>query len=177
MARRQGGIVFVTRTFYSDGMRPVSEATARITGESFSKKYIALGRIVSHWGDIVGKDMAGKAQPARLLYRGRKGGGGTPDATLEIATTSAHATALHYQKDLILERINRVFGERWITAIRFVAEASNAKDVRIKRPPAPLSPQDRGELDVVLQGIGDEEIKMRLEKLGEAVIREGNRTE
>jgi hypothetical protein len=105
-------------------MRPVSEAAARIADISFSRKYIALGRIVSHWGEIVGAQLAHKAQPVKINYR-KKDRGQKPDACLDIAVSSADATLLHYQKDLILERINQIFGERWITAIRFVHAPAN----------------------------------------------------
>lgn len=156
-------------------MRPVSEATSRITGKSFSRKYIALGRIVNSWNEIVGPDLALKAQPARLRYAKRLDKG-APEAVLDIATTTADATLLHYQKDLILERINRIFGEGWITGIRFVSMAGN--DPRIsdkvsgKKAKKPLTEQEKTYLSGILEGVGDTEIKSRLGSLGESILTE-----
>lgn len=156
-------------------MRPVSEATSRVVEQNCSKKYIALGRIVRQWAEIVGHDMAAIAQPARLQYLKRPGKD-APEAVLEISASAAHATALQYRKDLMLEKINRLFGEGWITAIKFTARPASLKasPARRKAPPLPLSPSKKADLEAALATLEDEEIKIRLEKLGEAVINTGS---
>jgi hypothetical protein len=106
-------------------MRPLSEPVSRISGKTFSRKYIALGRILSEWEQIVGPEFSGKAIPVKLNYR-KNGKTDKTLASLDIATSDAQATALHYQKDLILERINRVFGQGWIGDIRFVSVPGRA---------------------------------------------------
>lgn len=150
-------------------MRPVSEATAKVTNQLFGRKYIALGRIVSHWEDIVGKELASKVQPAGLQYRRYKDNK-NPSAVLEIATSTAHATRLHYQKDLILERINQIFGEKWITAIRFVSVPSNTSGPpKIKKRPL-LSPDDENYIKQSLDSISDIEVRNRLEQFGKSLL-------
>lgn len=157
-------------------MRPVSEAVARVSKETTSRKFIALGRILQHWNDIVGQKLADKAQPIKIYYRGsRKQKGASPDATLEIATASAYATQLHYQKDLILERINQIFGERWITAIRFVSVPANQISSTSKNSPPPqLSSQDQKYLQEALEKIEDPDIRDRLLSLGQSMLKEGS---
>lgn len=150
-------------------MRPLSEATAKIAGKSFERKYIALGQIVNNWSDIVGQKLADKAQPVKIHYRKRKDQK-KPDATLEIAASSADATALHYQKDLILERINQIFGERWITAIKFINVAANTHSKSFKKPKAPLTEDEKKTLSHMLLKIEDEGMRSHLEKLGQAII-------
>ncbi|GJL84751.1 MAG: hypothetical protein DHS20C02_05260 [Micavibrio sp.] len=152
-------------------MRPVSEATRRVTGKSFSRKYISLGRILTHWNDIVGADLAQKAQPVKLRYIKHKEGK-KPQASLDIATTSADATLLHYQKDLILERINQIFGERWITAIRFVNVPANTDGAKPKKQRKPLTDAEKNHLSSMLNDIGDPEIRRKLESMGEAMLME-----
>jgi len=88
-------------------MRPVSAAAARVTAKVCSRKFIALGRVLRHWPDIVGPELASKAQPVRLTFRRTRDK--KPAATLYIAARPAQASLLHYQTGLILERINRVF--------------------------------------------------------------------
>lgn len=150
-------------------MRPVSEATAKVTNEIFGRKFIALGRIVSHWEDIVGKELATKVQPAGLQYRRYKDSK-NPSAVLEIATSTAHATRLHYQKDLILERINQIFGEKWITAIRFVSIPSNSMGPKkIQKRPL-LSPDEQNYIKQSLDSISDIEVRNRLEKFGKSLL-------
>lgn len=151
-------------------MRPVSEATAKVTNSIFGRKYIALGRIVSQWEDIVGKELASKVQPAGLKYRRYKERK-TPDAVLEIATTSAYATRLHYQKDLILERINQLFGERWVTDLRFV----NVAPVGANRPTLKrkilLTPEEEKYIEQNLDSITDIEVRNRLEEFGKSLLK------
>ena len=80
---------------------------------------------------------------------------------------------LHYQKDLILERMNRVFGEQWISDIRFVDVAMAAKaGVRRKRGRYSLNDGQQEELTGMLADIGDDDIKARLARLGEYVLLE-----
>lgn len=150
-------------------MRPLSESVAKIAGKSFERKYIALGRIVNNWPDIVGHKLADKAQPVKILYR-KQADKKVQDATLEIATSSANATMLHYQKDLILERINQVFGERWITAIRFVNTPSNTVSTKRKKPKVPLTEREKKTLSDMVFNIDDEDMKERLQRLGQAII-------
>ncbi|MBL4804479.1 MAG: DUF721 domain-containing protein [Alphaproteobacteria bacterium] len=150
-------------------MRRLSDATAKIAGKSFERKYIAIGRIVNNWSDIVGPKLADKAQPVKIHYRKQKNQP-KPLATLEIATSSADATAMHYQKDLILERINQLFGEQWISAIRFVAIPSNAPIKPIKKRKAPLTSDQKKTLSDMVLSVEDEYMRDRLKQFGEHII-------
>lgn len=153
-------------------MRPISEASGRVAGQNFQRKYVALGRIVSHWSDIVGESFASKAQPVKIHYR-KFEKSKKPQASLDIAVSSADATMMHYQKDLILERINQIFGERWIQSIRFVnIPANEIKTPAFKKPKKPLSVDEKQSLQSLLENITDHDIKARLESLGSEIIME-----
>ena len=156
-------------------MKPLSHSAARIAGKSFERKYVALGRIVKAWAQIVGTDLASKAQPVKINYRKRERGKAN-EARLDIAVNSADATILHYQKDLILERINQVFGERWVTDIRFVhvpTDSTVLKPSSARQHPG-LSDQEQetlqGVLGGMLQDVEDADIRERLKTLGTSVI-------
>lgn len=153
-------------------LRPLTASLSRLTSDTFSKKFVALGRILNNWNDIIGAELAVKAQPVKIHYRKPKSKGENPQATLEIAASSADATVLHYQKELILERINRIFGDSWITAIRFVHTPSNndAAESQTFLRPTPLKQEDIGQLQAMLNDIEDEELRNRLEKLGQSVL-------
>jgi hypothetical protein len=153
------------------GPKQLSYAVSKVTRKSCSKKFISVGRILAHWDQIMGEEMAKHAQPIKVQYRKPKNRREKPSATLEIATPSAQASLLHYQIDLILERINRIFGERWITAIKFVhipANSSKKSSFRNQKPR--LSAQEKAELDAVLENISDPEMRLRLESLGQAML-------
>ncbi len=130
-----------------------------------------LGRLVTHWPEIVGTDLAAYAQPVKIRYR-KVPGSKRPEASLDIAATSAQATLLHYRKDLILERINQIFGEKLISALRFVPVAANAPAPRPRRLLQPLSPAEKEDLANILDKIDDHELKERLEMLGTSILQD-----
>lgn len=131
-----------------------------------------LGRLVTHWQDIVGPELAPKTQPVKIRYIQSKKKDVKATASLDIACSSADATVLHYQKDLILERINQIFGDRWITAIRFVPVAVNASTAGSRRanPPKPLTLEEKEHLSSVLENVKDEDLMERLKSLGSAIL-------
>ncbi len=153
-------------------LRPLTASVSRLTSETFSKKFVALGRILNNWNDIIGPELAVKAQPVKIHYRKPKEKGENPEATLEIAASSADATVLHYQKDLILARINQIFGDSWIKSIRFVHIASNSdQNEGGFAYKAPLKPEELHRINIALDGIDDEDLRKQLEKLGQSVLR------
>lgn len=156
-------------------MRSISESAARVAGQSFSRKYIALGRILETWGEIVGAEFAAKSAPVRLHYRKKKLPDDPAVAALDIAVSGAEATLLHYQKDLLLERINAIFGERWITDIRFVPSVFSGRAE--SRPPPrqhkPLTDSQKTYLSEAVEAIDDPHLKAGLEALGAAILTEG----
>ncbi len=150
-------------------MRPVSEATTRIASKNFSRKYIALGRLVGQWPEIMGEEFASKTQPLKIHYRKHpKEKGAT--ATLDIATSSANATILNYQKGLIIERINRLFGDTKITNIKFIASEQDITLENNKKTFSPLTQSEKKYLSDTLGEIEDPEIKEKLEKFGKALL-------
>ncbi len=133
-----------------------------------------LGRLVTRWEDIVGPELSDKTQPVKIRYIKRKTKGEKPSASLDIATTSADATLLHYQKDLILERINQIFGDSWINSIRFVPYAANAVQTapKLKKRQKPLTPREKQNLSSVLETIEDPDLREKLQSLGTAILQD-----
>lgn len=134
----------------------------------FSKKYIMLGRLVTRWPEIVGEELAMKTHPVKIHYRKKKGQE-KAEASLDIAASTADATLLHYRKDLILQRLNLIFGDGWISAIKFVPLASNAPLPRPKRRKL-LTAEEKARVAGSLAGVQDAEIQERLKSLGEAIL-------
>lgn len=153
------------------GLKPISDSVSKLTKETFSRKFVSLARILTQWDDVVGADMAGKCQPVKLHYRKPKSANEKPQATLDIAVSSADATVLHYQKDLILERINQLFGDKWVTGVKFVHIPFNSKKTENAPKPRLPSEEDIMNLKTSLDYIDDEDIKKRLERLGQGILR------
>ncbi len=156
-------------------MRPLSEPTSRIAKNTFSKKYIALGRVVNQWEEIMGSQFATIAQPVKLNYRKnpKARGKNTSYAILDIATSAANATLLGYQKGVILERINSLFGNNWIKDIRFVVSQIPENPAVTFKKSVPLDADEKKFLTGTLDQVSDPDIKEKLEKLGTAILTDG----
>lgn len=143
-----------------------------MSGMLSGKKYNMLGRIVTHWDKIVGADMAAKTLPGKLKYKYAKGKK-TPEFTLEIETSSADATVMSYRVDLILARINQIFGEGLITSIKFVPLSSEKNtSLPLKRRKKPLSPHEKSYIQKAVADIDDDELQQKLESLGTMILQD-----
>lgn len=155
------------------GLKLISEAAAKITGKTFSRKYIALGRLFDQWPDIMGEEMAARTQPVKIHYKRQKDQRAKPQGTLEIAASSADAAVLVYRRDLILERLNRIFGDRWIVDIKYVhIEPAGAPAARARRQRRALSDDEQGFLTKTLEQVTDPALKERLQRFGEAYLKD-----
>ncbi|MFA7276057.1 MAG: DciA family protein [Pseudobdellovibrionaceae bacterium] len=152
-------------------LRPLSSSISALTAQTFARKFVALGRILNQWNDIVGPELASKCQPVKINYRKPKNKGDKPQATLDIAASSADATFLHYQKGLILAKINQLFGDDWISGIRFVHVAVNAPDVTVNKAISAPNKEEITRVSEILGDVDDLELRNRLEKLGQSVLR------
>lgn len=152
-------------------LKLVSNSVPAILGKTFERKYIALGRIVTHWKEIIGEDFAERAQPAKIHYRKAKNPKEKATAHLDIAASSADCAVLVYQKDVILQRINNIFGEAWVSDIKFLH-----RDIKIRSTPQKriktLTEAQKNHLSQLLEDIEDPELRQTLEGLGIAILQD-----
>ena len=157
-------------------LRPLSVSVAYITRRSFAKKFVALSRILEFWSDIIGTEFANIAQPIKLSYRKGKTKDNKPSATLHIAAAPSDSAILHYQTDLILARINQIFGDEFVSKIKFepLNDTSHSGFIReepYKKPHGSLPEPAQNRLNDTLSDISDPDLRLRLEKLGQGVLR------
>ena len=88
----------------------------RVAGES---RGFAVTRLLTHWAEIVGEDMARMTRPVKVGY-GREGMG----ATLTLLTTGAVAPMVEMQKEKLREKVNAVYGYAAISRILLTQTAS-----------------------------------------------------
>ncbi|TET47994.1 MAG: DUF721 domain-containing protein [Actinomycetota bacterium] len=75
-------------------------------------KKLRVSNIFNHWEDIVGKQIAKKSKPERLLRK-----------TLYVSvTTSIWANELSLMSEKLIEKINSFTGEDIVKTIRFKAD-------------------------------------------------------
>lgn len=89
--------------------------TVRHTGET---RGFAIMRLLTHWPEIVGEDLARTTRPVKVGY-GREGLG----ATLTLLTTGAQAPMVEMQKDRIRAKVNAIYGYNAISRIHITQTA------------------------------------------------------
>ncbi len=150
-------------------MRLASDSVSKLTQDFFAKKFVSLSRVLSHWDFVMGPEMASKTQPLKVHYRKPKKEGEKAHALLDIAASSADSTVLHYQKGLILERLNQVFGENFVKDIKFIhdnVQQSSAPNIR-----TPDKNVDIERLSEMMAEVTDPDLRKRLEKIAQGILR------
>jgi len=133
----------------------------------------AQTRLLTHWPEIVGADIAAIARPVNVSY-GRQGFG----ATLTVLTTGAQAPMLEMQKEQLRDKVNAVYGYNAISRIRITqtaptgfAEGQVSFDHRPKqaKPAAPDAQVQARAADLTAP-VGDNSLRSALEALGRNVL-------
>ncbi|RVT83176.1 DUF721 domain-containing protein [Rhodobacteraceae bacterium CCMM004] len=122
----------------SKGFAPAGRLVAdriRAAGES---RGFAVARVLTHWAEIAGADLAAIARPVDIRY-GRKGFG----ATLTVLTTGAQAPLVEMQKERLRERVNACYGYAAVARIRITQTAPTgfAEGAPVFDPAPPAAPR------------------------------------
>ena len=149
-----------TATVLQSRIRQVSE------GRGF-----AQSRVLTHWLEIVGNDIAAITRPVEVSY-GRGGMG----ATLSILTTGAHAPMIEMQKEAIRAKVNAVYGYNAIARVRITqtapigfSEGQAEFQVKTKAKPA-LHPEVQKQAEQTARTVTDQNLRRALEELGLNVL-------
>lgn len=90
----------------------------RTAGEA---RGFAVTRLLTHWAEIVGEDLARITQPVKVGYT-REGLG----ATLTLLTQGASAPMVEMQKDRIRSRVNACYGYNAISRVMLTQSSGAA---------------------------------------------------
>ncbi|MEM6306666.1 MAG: DciA family protein [Pseudomonadota bacterium] len=139
----------------------------RKAGES---RGFAVTRLLTHWEDVVGPDMADICTPVKVTYAKSAFG-----ATLVVLTTGAQAPMLSMQLDQIRARVNACYGYNAISKVRLTQTApmgfSDTQAVfHPKQMPVPISPAAQSNAMQATSDIKDPELRAALCDFGTNVI-------
>ncbi len=141
----------------------------RTAGES---RGFALSRLLTHWAEVVGEDIAGSARPVKIGYG--KGGLG---ATLTLLTTGAVAPVMQMHLPKIRERVNACYGYNAISRIHLTQTATTgfAEGQAVfahQKEPAPPAPDLAltQAAQALSRDVQDESLRAALAALGEKVL-------
>lgn len=146
--------------------------TARIRKAGEARGF-AVTRLLTHWEEIIGPDIAAIARPVEVTY-GRAEGIG---ATLVLLTTGAQAPMLEMQKERIREKVNATYGYAAISRVRITQTAptgfaeGQAQFTRAAKPrPAAPDPEIVARAHDTAAGVQDENLRDALEALAQNVL-------
>jgi hypothetical protein len=146
----------------------------------------AQARVLTHWEEIVGAELAAVTRPVEVRYgrvvvNGRRDDG--HGAKLVVLTTGAHAPVLEMRKEEIRKRINAVYGYEAIRRILLTQTAPTGfaegqadfchrgRPGKETAPPAEAVRTARAET----ADVQDASLRAALERLGANVISKGGR--
>lgn len=143
----------------------LSRPIRQVTGKTFARKFITLGKVITFWPEIVGANLATKTYPIGMKVRKTGAANKTArklEAILEVAASGADATLLHYQKALILERLRNMLGDTIVVDMRVTHDTQhlNVAEATIGPPLTPLTNNEKTCLS------GDDIVNMDPELLG-----------
>ncbi|MDJ0640086.1 MAG: DUF721 domain-containing protein [Paracoccaceae bacterium] len=148
-------------------------AASRIRSAGESRGF-AVSRLLTHWAEVVGPDVARVARPVDVKY-GRGFG-----ATLTLLTTGAEAPMLEMQKDRIRDRVNACYGYAAIQKVRITQTAATGfAEGRAIFEPAPKEAKEPlavpNEVRKTAKGVESDDLRAALERLGANVLSHAKR--
>ncbi len=91
------------------------QSRVRTAGES---RGFAVARVLTHWDEIAGPDLAARARPVKIGYSGHGLG-----AVLTVLCTGANAPFVEMQKEALRQRVNSCYGYNAVARIAITQTA------------------------------------------------------
>ncbi|WP_233495410.1 DUF721 domain-containing protein [Rhodosalinus halophilus] len=132
----------------------------------------AVTRVLTHWDEIAGAEIARLARPVKVSHSGPGFG-----ATLTLLTTGANAPLVEMQKERLRDRINAAYGYNAVARLKITqTSATGFAEAQAAFAPPEAAPEPRpdparcaraAELAAPVQ---DDHLRAALEDLGRAVL-------
>jgi hypothetical protein len=149
--------------------RTLADVAGKCLADVFSRQGFASAELVTHWDEIVGREIAAHAEPIKIQWP-RHASSGPPElATLVLRVQGPSALEIQHLSNVILERVNGFLGWR---AIGRLALRQAPLQRRPKRAPPPtIDPQAAKDVAATLTNIADDSLRDALGRLGAAIKR------
>ncbi|MGO4851950.1 DUF721 domain-containing protein [Phaeovulum sp. W22_SRMD_FR3] len=141
----------------------------RTAGEA---RGFAVARLLTHWAEVVGEEIAARARPVKVGY-----GKGAMGATLTLLTTGAAAPMLQMQLPAIRDKVNACYGYNAISKVILTQTAPTGfAEGQAQFAPAPKAvkpppdPEICREAQATAAPVGDSDLRAALELLAQNVL-------
>lgn len=150
-------------------MSGLIQSRVKTAGE---KRGFAVMRLLTHWQDIVGDDMAKMATPVKIGYA-RDGFG----AVLTVLTTGSNAPLVQMQLPQIRDRVNACYGYSAISRVAVTQtapvgfhEGRLAFEGAAEKPKAPVSAEVKETCAKLAGDVEDDGLRSALERMAQNVL-------
>ena len=157
----------------TNGFKRSGKLLSQRIRQATESRGFAVSRVVTHWVEIVGEDLAEIALPVEISY-GRQGFG----ATLTVLTTGAQAPMLEMQKEKLREKVNAAYGYNAISRVRLTqtaatgfAEGQVAFAGKPKATEPPLDEVTRKHASAMAENVNDEGLRDALATLAQNFLK------
>jgi hypothetical protein len=168
----------------SRGFERAASLVARRIRAASEGRGFAVARLVTHWDDVVGPEIAALARPVRVTHGPRRrdtgAGEGPADndaggfgATLTLLVAGAAAPLVQMRLPEIRERVNACYGYAAISHIRLTqTSAGGLAEAQVPYvPPAEAAPPEvAARAEAVAAGIADAGLRAALARLARNVM-------
>jgi hypothetical protein len=140
----------------------------RVAGES---RGFAVARLLTHWAEVAGEEMARKTRPVKIGYG--KGGMG---ATLTLLVKAAEAPMVQMALPVLKERVNAVYGYAAINHIHLTQTSpigfaeGQAEFTPAPKPLAAPDPALQAKAEKAADGVADPTLRSALEQLAQNIL-------
>jgi hypothetical protein len=148
--------------------KPLRDLVPKIVGETFTRQGFASAELVTRWPDIVGAEIAAHSEPIRIQWTRPAEGEEREPGTLVLRVAGPAAIEVQHLADVICERVNRFLG--WRAVVRLALRQAPLRHGERKAARG-IDPVATARVAEGLTGVGDEELKAALARLGAAVKR------
>lgn len=153
------------------GFEPAFGLMTRELRTAGEKRGFAVAKLLTHWEEVAGADLAAVTRPVKVGY-GREGMG----ATLTLLVQGAMAPVVEMQKERLRGRVNAVYGYNAISRIVLTQTAATgfaegqAEFRPAKKAEAVAEPVVTGEARERAEGVADQGLRAALERLGQNIL-------
>ncbi len=160
------------------GFEPAGGLMARRIQKAGESRGFAITRLLTHWPEVAGADLAAVTRPVKVGFT-REGLG----ATLTLLVAPAHAPMVEMKKERLRERVNAVYGYGAIARIHLTQTAATGfaeGQAAFNHAPRAAAPADSlpdpgPEAQAVADGVSDDGLRRALALLAQNVLTK-NRT-
>ena len=162
------------------GFEPAASLVAERIRAAGQSRGFAMARVLTHWAEIVGPEIARVTRPVKLGHAARRGEGGL-GATLTLLVAPGHSPVVQMQIPRIVERVNACYGHAAISRIALTQAGAGGRGRALggfSEGPAPFSgPAPEAPADppgpralAAAEGVRDDALREALARLATRVL-------